>query len=378
MSQQVNASLASTRPALPVSRLTVDGRVVDNAVFVELKVSKRVDHHDAAEVAIIWPTTASPDIERKTISFTYGTGSRASTFYGYVYSTEKAQQFQKQTITTLHCLGTTWALRNVGPRLLVDRTALSACQEIVRPHALGVRVADSATYKFPRLAQVAQTDWEMVCEVAHLSGLYVTSTNGVIRLVNPMEELEGRSPHRRFTKSTTLLDPADVSLLDFNPVNSVTTNRAYLQPSFSYFGSDNSVKTYVPKCDPVDVTQVPGRYVPDPKAAAHVIETMTRWNSINQSAEARVRGDGSVVPGDTVSVHTGVSNTVVDDYDGMWFVSAVEHKLDSKLFQTFMKLSRDKYRSVDTSKPHKRFWASDPNLLPQVKVVDGRWVSNWR
>ena len=378
MSQQVNASLASTRPALPVSRLTVGGRQIDNAVFVELKVSKRVNHHDAATVSVLWPTTAAERIERQTISFTYGTGSRASTFYGYVYSTEKDQQFQKQTVVTLHCLGTTWALRSVGPRLLVDRTALSACQEIVRPHALGVRVTDSATYKFPRLAQVGQTDWEMVCDIAQMSGLHVTSTNGVIRLVNAMEELAARSPHRRFTKSTTLLDPADVSLIDFNPVNSVTTNRAHLQPSFSYFGSDKSVKTYVPDCDPVDITQVPERYVPDPRAAAQMIETMTRWNSLNQSAEARVRGDGSLVPGDTVSISTGVSNTVVDDYDGMWFVLSVEHKIDSKAFQTYMKLSRDEYRSVDTSKPHKRFWASDPNLLPQVKVVDGRWVSNWR
>jgi hypothetical protein len=378
MSQQVNASLASTRPALPVSRLTIDGKAVDNAVFVELTVSKKVNQHDSAEISILWATTAAPDIERKTISFTYGERNRAATFYGYVYSTEKAQEFQKQTITRVSCLGATWVMRSVGPRLFANRTAQSMCEELVRPHGLGVRVPATATYVYPRFAQVDHTDWEALCEVAHLSGLYAAPQNGVVRLVDPVAELSVRSPWRQYNKSTTLLDPADIGLLDFSPANSVTTNRAHLQPAFSYFGSDGSLKTYVPTCDPVDVTQVPGRYVPDPKAAEQMIATMTQWNSLNQSAEARVRGDGTVNPGDTVSVRTGPSSTVVDDYDGMWFVSAVEHRIDSKSFQTNLKLARDKYRELDGSKPHRRFWAGDPNMLPQLSLVDGKWASNWR
>jgi hypothetical protein len=271
MSQQVNASLASTRPALPVSRLTIDGKAVDNAVFVELTVSKKVNQHDSAEVSILWPTTAAPDIERKTISFTFGERNRAATFYGYVYSTEKAQEFQKQTTTKVVCLGSTWVMRSVGPRLFANRTAQSICEELVRPHKLGVRVPATSTYVYPRLAQVDQTDWETLCDVAYLSGLHAAPQNGVVRLVNPVEELEARSPWRRYNKSTTLLDPADISLLDFKPVNSVTTNRAHLQPAFSYFGNDGSLKTYVPDCDPVDVVQVPGKYVPDPTSADHMI-----------------------------------------------------------------------------------------------------------
>jgi hypothetical protein len=105
---------------------------------------------------------------------------------------------------------------------------------------------------------------------------------------------------------------------------------------------------------------------------------MTRWNLLSHYAEARVRGDGAVNPGDTVSVRTGPSSTVVDDYDGMWFVTAVEHRIDSKSFQTNLRLARDKYRELDGSKPHRRFWAGDPNMLPQLSLVDGKWASNWR
>lgn len=378
MSQQpVAASIVSTRPALPVGRLTIGGRQMDTVVFIEVSVTKRAGSHDMAQLTMLWPTVSAPEIERSTISFSYGEGNRSETFKGYVYSVQKSQGFKSQVLVTITCLGPTWAMRSVTPRIL-SGTASSVLSTLVAPHALGHRSPADA-YVYPRIAQVTQSDWEMVGQLAHLSGNHPVSTDGVVRLVDAVAELDKKAPARQYTKSTNLLEPGDMGLLDFSPTASVTTHKHHLQPTFSYFGTDNQIRTYVPKdADPVDVGAFPGMYVPDSVSADHFVSVQNRWNSQSHTGEARVRGDGAVGPGDTIAVSTGISGTVVDDYDGMWFVVGVEHKIDSKMFQTNLKLSRDRYRPVDQRRPVRRYWSEDSRQVPSLTLSGSGWVSNWR
>lgn len=374
---QLSAAVVTTRPNLPVSRLTIDGEVLDSSILVKLHVTKAVGRHDDAKISLLWPTTKSADIERKPITFSYGSGTHSGRFHGYVYATEKEQQFQKQPLTTIHCLGATWPMRRVEPRLFVNRTAQQILDEVTRPHGLSARV-DESNYTFPRLAQTAGTDWEVVLELGSRLGMLTTSSNGVVRLVNPFSEISKRVPSKRLEKSTQVMDPEFLNLMDFSPTNSVTTNREHLQPTFGYFGSDGSVTTYVPDCDPADMAVLSNRYVPDAPTALQHVEAMTRWNNFNQRAAARVRGDGSVNPGDPVSVNTGVSSTIVDDYDGMWLVASVAHIIDSKSFYTSLNLVRDEYRRPVFNTDYQRFWERDNRLLPSLSLVNGKWVSSWR
>ena len=62
----------------------------------------------------------------------------------------------------------------------------------------------------------------------------------------------------------------------------------------------------------------------------------------------------------------------------MWFVNGVEHRIDSKAFQTGLKLSRDQYRPMDQRRPVRRYWADETKQVPTLSLYDGRWISNWR
>ena len=108
---ELSASFVSTRPNLPVSAITVDGTVLEEVVPIGITVSQAAGKHDSAEIVVLWPSTNSADIERKTVTFTFGRGKTSAVFRGYVYSVEKAQNFQKQIVTTITCLGLTWPLR---------------------------------------------------------------------------------------------------------------------------------------------------------------------------------------------------------------------------------------------------------------------------
>lgn len=374
---QLSAAVATTRPNLPVSRLTIGGQVLDETILVKLRLTRSAWNHDEAKIHMLWPTKAATDIERQPVTFSYGSGATLGRFYGYVYSTEKAQQFQQQTLTTVHCLGVTWSMRRVQPRVFTGRTAEQVLSDLVLPHGLGQHV-DPDEYAFPRLAQARQTDWEMVSEVARRMGMLPVTTSGVVRLINPFSEISKRLPFRRLEKSTQVMDPQFLNLLDFTPTNTVTTNREHLQPTFGYFNSDGSVTTQVPDCDDQDMVALCHEYVPDKLSAERHIESMARWNSFSEVAEARIRGDGSLSPGDPVSVNTGVSSSMVDNYDGMWLVTSVSHNIDSKAFYTSLKLVRDKYRRPLTAGEYQPFWEQDRRLVPSLRLIDGKWSSSWR
>ena len=374
---ELSASFVSTRPNLPVSQITVDGEVLEEVVPVEVTVSQAAGKHDSAELVVLWPSTNSAAIERKPVTFTFGRGRTSAVFRGYVYSVEKSQGFQKQVVTTITCLGLTWPMRTITPRMFSAAAGSAIAAEVVRPHQLGVTVDADDGYTFPRAAQVNETDWEFLHEMAHSMGMVLVSRDGVVRLVNPIAALSKGTPSRNLTKTTNLLDDPDSNLFEFTPLATVTTERRFLRPTFGYFGSDHSVRTHVPDAEAADVVQALHRVVPDSSTADHLIKTSARWNDYNETADARVRGDGGLGPGDTVAVRTGIP-AVVDNYDGMWFVMAASHKVDSKTFQTSLRLSRDAYRRPSDTQAVRPYWIGDDRLFPTTSLANGRWVSSWR
>lgn len=377
-----NAALNSIQQIL-ISDLEIKGELL-NLTASELKQVRISNAENKHESAVITTQLTKAQIDRyvgEPVTFRYGPRFSGGTFYGYVLTINPNQDYQKDTIVDIACFGTTWPMQSGQPRFFPRRTASSVLAEIIIGHRLGCQIEDNP-YVWHALAQTEESDWEFIQTLATRLGYAVYVHNGVVRVLNPKRVLTESEVYQRYIRSGDVLDPSR-RLLDFNPTTQSLRIRDNVKPSFGYF--DGSVARLSQPLGTYPYRMSVDTPIKDRDMAGVYSEAWERridfWN---QQATARVSGNAMIMPGVNVSIQVSGNPSGRNEYDGVWFVRAVEHSFTNNSFQTALSLARDTIGTTFRNTDYRATLSSTTQGNPKlVKTLRGNppktyWESTWK
>jgi hypothetical protein len=377
MVASITNSALGTLQRIPVREIVIDDAQVNlsSSEIKQVRVSLTENKHDAATITTQLSKAQIDTYAGKTISFSYGPGSRRSMFYGYVLTVTPAQGYQTDTVVDINCLGTTWPMQSGQPRFFVNRTVPSIVAEIVRGYDLGVQV-DEHQYVFSALAQTNESDWEFIRALAARIGYAIYIYGGLVRLVDPSRVQNETGIFQHYIKADDILDTSR-GLLEFTPTTQSLNIRDNLQPAFGFLeAGEGRLSQALDRPFRLDTNRV----VRDREMAEVYTEAWNRnVNAWNHQAAARINGDARLTPGITISVKVSATRSGINEHDGTWLVRGIEHSISHNSFQSQLSLARD-----DTPAPFnpdfRWFYATGPGE-PRVlrsDALEPRWVSSWR
>lgn len=370
-------SVSQSRAALPVTPPEVDGDIDDSVIIVSASIEETSDKHAFAVIEMRGADREVSRHKKKPISFRYGTFPNYGYFYGYIVDATKDQPHQSEISIVYVCLGYTYPMRKSQSKVWSNTLASQIVQEIVTPYGLGFSFTGD-DFRFERLAQTYQSDWQMVTKVARQLGKMCIPYDGVIRLIDPIAELDTDTSVATFEKSSNILDSSDLELLSFEAQAKEDSGDDDGLVKFSFFSPSNAVITIDDsEVDEIDKRTETHSYVSSQAYADQYEKTKQIVDSLSQSGSARIRGNGSIKPGTVIGISTGAyRNVSTDSMDGRWLVGATKHEINETVFQTELTLIRDEYRPLNDTlyEPFRGQGRADP----RITLSNGEWKSSWR
>jgi hypothetical protein len=358
-----------------VSRLEVDGEelVLSDSEIDWVGVSNEEGTHETAKITTLLTKGQTERFLDKTISFRYGRRAAPNTYEGYVVDISPNQEYQKDSIYDITCLGPTKVMQSGTPRFEVNKTVPQLFLEIVNGYDIGAQT-DSHSFAWPALSQTNESDWQFINMLAARIGYTIYYYKGLVRMVKPSRVLRESPVFRSFIKGDDVLDPTR-ALFDWQAHTESPTLRENVVPSFGYF--DGTTPTLSKP-----ITTIPYNFSAGiPVLSRAMVDAYTEafQNSTalwNQSATARVNGDAALVAGVVISIQVSASPTAKSEFNGLWLVRGVRHSLTHTGFQTNLALTRDQ-RFVPV--PEKSNWFWQGRGKPQVlkDTATGMWRSSW-
>lgn len=380
MPYSVNNPALNSIQQIPVYNISVDGELVNlsNSELKQVKIQNSEGKHEAAVITTQLTKTQIDQFVGKPITFKYGSRVNANVFNGYVITITPSQNYKKDALVDIACLGVTWIMQVGKPRRFIDTTIDSAFSQLVLPHGLGVQ-ADKHYYRWPSLAQTDESDWAFLQTLAHKVGYCVYVNRGVVRLVSPERIIRDTGAFQHYVRSDDILDTSR-KLLEFNPTTQSLRIRDNMKPSYGYFENtepqvSGSINVYPYRM----TTDTPIKS----KDMANVYSEA--WNRRvdfwNHQATARINGNANIIPGMNISIQLGNGLAGKNEHDGVWLVRGVEHSITNNSFQTMLDLARDRITTKSTNIDFSWFFSTSKQGSPLLSIseVDNikKWKSSW-
>ena len=372
----VTGSVVQSRAALPVGPPVINGVPEDGGIIRKAFVKHTSGMHSVGVIEITTPERDMERLKKAPIQFQYGVYPSFGYFWGYIQSMEKLQPFQSQVTLRIGAIGSTWSMRTSRPKLWANKKGADIAKEKARENNHGLFIPEHA-YRYPRFAQTNETDWKVLRRIAQDLGRTLYAHNGVIRMVNIVDELEKNKSVLTLEKSTQILEPRGLDLLGFEAVAQEYSGPEDKLMKFSYFDSSGNARNNSPDGEETDKVQKTDMYVPNEATARRINEVQEYYDALNQKAAARIRGNAALQPGMVIGVSTGLPyQSITDSMDGLWFIHEVKHEITETVNQSNLKLIRDKYRPLTDS----RYEVFDGVKMasPDMVLQDREWVSTWR
>jgi hypothetical protein len=121
------------------------------------------------------------------IQFIWTQGKVTNTWYGYVSSVIKNSTAQLNNVTEIHCIGTTFVLKDRSTKSFVNMSIPMAVKQIVTSYGFNFIGTDS-TLKFDQLSIAGHSYWEWIQEQAKRIG-YGVVIHGMDFIFKPLDKL---------------------------------------------------------------------------------------------------------------------------------------------------------------------------------------------
>jgi hypothetical protein len=363
--------------------------------------------HETASLFVVTSTRSTDfaQLPDQRIEFDYGIPGAKGLFQGYVASVmpqKKAVGTQTVTTQEIYCYGASMPLKGNRPRFFTDVTLTEMMQRIVTDNNLGFSDEyrnDTAVWR--TLAQTSETDWEMLLALAGRLALRILYDEGVIRLINYRDIAYRMLPVKKFQaaaldpdySATEMGAPGAGAVVEYMPISQSIQDPSYRTPTMGYLAGKTAVLLSPPAAN---LTSQPSatantwgstlvsRFATSMPALSQQDAEIIQQGLYNpdwpQTASVRIMGDATVQPGTVVQIASATkSQTLTPSYDGMWYVSGVEHQMGAaRRFYTVLTLGRSADRGLNWYQ-YRPFWLGDSRGAPALRSSGaGQWISNWR
>jgi hypothetical protein len=373
----VKVSVPASGLNVPISSLRIGGEVQKEIVVESVDITMQAGRHTSAKLKCKIASRIVASLEAQPISFEIG-GSPSYSFRGYIYKIEKSQNLQAQVVCTILAVEMTANAKTPVFGLMRNASGEDIANRVLMGTGLDY-YSEGSDVKYPRFALTGRDAWESVVYGAELTGRMVTSLNGALWILAPMDELDRGSAALTLKKSIDTYASGDRTLLDFVPGSRRPKFSNQDLPKAAWFAPDNSIRTENPKVLETSYW-LQDVYLPSDDYAKALFARARRKQQMGQTAMVRAKLTPEAMPGMTVDISTGILSSLTDTYDGLWIITEVAHSVVNGSYQTKLTLIRDRYRRTDRNATYSWFYqrASRPRPTARLDEQTSIWVCSWR
>lgn len=375
----------SKNPLSPDTVITINNVEVDYTSIVGFTLSLDENMHDMCSIEMrgIHPKAITDYIDAPVrVVITSGAG-RTQEFCGYVAYIEPLSvtreglsnnsPFQQASIV---CLGASMSMKGDKSRVWENTSLSLIAQRMALDYgfSLDVQVSD---YSYPRIVQKAESDWEFLVRVARLYGSRVAMHGTHMRIWDTFKALGRRPSFERLTTMRKQMDAVPGSIMKFDGSFGFISPDGY-STTFQTAAMDSSGAITTVTSSMVSEQSWTGaahlskftNFVPgtsqNVQEAIKAVEAEDK-ETFAFNAIVEVTAGAGIVPGGVVLVDEYNAN-----FDGLWYVNSVTHKMGSSLYSTELSIGRDFTTSNEYTVPKVEVHQEPPAPL----FRNGKWLSS--
>lgn len=283
-------------------------------------------------------------------------------------------------ITRMYCMGASYLMKGKKSRAWENVTISDIAKTIADTYKFSVSVPKDS-YKFPRLVQSAQSDWELLVMACTSLGYSVNVTGTHIHIWDPFKAL-ARKTSVAYLKTIKgqngAVTPTLGQILKFEGrIGAVTTSASRTSETLHVL--DKFGKVLSVESNPVTNNSGLGNPVQalysdtlsrnaDSYEMAHKFIEGNLRRKFPITASVDITGNPTIKPGGVVKVDKYESKL-----DGYWYVQGVRHEITRSELVSFLKIAKDSTSEVDYSLNP----VSEYTTPPPASLVNGSWVSSY-
>lgn len=378
--------IRSSHPLSPSVDVVLNGRSVNYSSISSFEIELTENEHDMATVIMqgINPIAVTDYIGAAIkISINSGVG-REHTFFGYVVSTEPMVTSSRGLIndspvhsTGIRCIGASLVMKEVSSRVWDNPTLGNVLSALAKKHNFSVAYPKDS-FKPTRLTQANESDWAFLRRVTDVYGYSMSAHGTHINVWDPLRS------SNRLPSFHALVTPTPKISTGELPCTVIKFEADFGHHSVSGDTSRASVTTLtsrgmIAKIDSKDGEMASSRSVFSSAftkpikhpyrtfaEAKRAVDASQKYRTLYK-AKAEVTAGAGIVPGGIVLL-----TEYGGDFDGIWYVSSVTHKMGQSMYTTELVLNKNDNNGEEPyAKPTSLF--DEP---PEPSLVRDRWVTS--
>lgn len=374
----------SAHPLSPTTRVVINNVSVDYTSISEFTIELTENEHDYATIVIAGAPPASvTDFFNTSIYILLDSGiGRRQEFYGYVVASEPVSRSESGLVNNsliqelrLRCLGASFVMKEINSQVWERPTLENIVSEMAQKYRFSAEYPKDS-FKPTRLTQANESDWSFLRRVVETYG-YNMSVHGTHLYIWDVLDSSRRLPsYHVLTTPSTYVTERHGAVLRFSANlghHSSSGDQSRLTTAIvDYQGNVVSIDSG--SGDLRDTRSVKYSLFSNPvKQSFQTAEEAERAVGSKQrhkplfTASAEVTAGAGIVPGGVVSL-LGYGG----EFDGIWYVSNVVHKVQTSMYTTELTLQKNNLTSEERGAG-----ALDIVELPSTPTLyNNRWVSS--
>lgn len=378
----------SASPISPDVSIIIDNANVDYFALQRISLEQRENQHDmlVLDFSGLNPELITGYVEKPiTVTISYP-NLKETSFYGYITFIEPTSVTNNGLVdgspfqlVRMYCVGSSYVMKSKASKAWENVTISDIALTIADTYDFSVSVPLD-TYRFTRLAQTAESDWEFLVRVSKKLGYAVS--------------LHGTHLHIWDSYKTMRREVSYASLDTLKGLGGdVTPNLGQIIMFEAQYGALTPESTRAPDTIHVldkdgQITSISSSLIEETSGMGEPIQSIFS-NTLNENADtyemghrlvsgalrtsfsvtAKVMITGLPIlkPGSIVKV-----NKYESDFDGYWYVQEVQHLITKSELVSYLKIATDS-KPVQTLATN----IARPYLEPPTpSLIQGKWVSS--
>ena len=282
-------------------------------------------------------------------------------------------------ITRVYCFGASYIMKSKKAKAWENVTISDIAKNIAETYKFSVSVPNDS-YKFSRLIQSNQSDWEFLKEVCKSAGYSVSARNTHIHIWDPFQAMTHRVSYAilktiRGMQGNVL--PSTGQVLNFDAtIGNVSTVGERTPETIHFLDHSNKIVSIQGNLN--DETSGLGTPLESPfsdiksvnadsYAMANKVIKGSLRTKFSMSAVIQVTGDPTIKPGGIVKLSE--YNT---KFDGFWYVKSARHEITHSQLVTIIEVLKDSLDTAQITQTGVEEYVEPPTPY----LLNSRWVSS--
>lgn len=331
------------------------------------------------------PSKAITDYINAPVRFLISSGpGRSQEFVGYVLYVEPAYSTSAPIVNEsmfysarVICFGASVAMKSTNSRVWGSTTIYRIAQEIAQKYRMSLSVIKDS-FEIRNAVQASESDWEFLVRMCETYGYSMTVHGTHMSIWDPFQAIGRRPSYERLVPQNAYLGATPGGILELKgtfghltpdghsykyKISSIDDNGSIAMISDP---SNGSVPSWSGSGETPLYTSTITNNATSIGEGQRLIEA-TRRKHFAFNASMRISAGSGIVPGGVVVIEGYESN-----FEGLWYVREVAHRVSNSSYTTDLVISRDYNTSGEFIVPPTTL----AELPPESVFVDNRWIAS--